>query len=349
MGNLQTRTSWVDYAKAIGIILVVYGHVARGLFNAGIDVPITFYQLTDSIIYSFHMPLFFFLSGLFFYSSFSKKGPAKLINSKIDTIVYPYILWSIFQGSIESFLATYTNGTVTINEVLALLWSPRAQFWFLYALFICFLFITIIYTFTNKKITLFLLVIATSLYLHAHFLPDFLSSNLQFTFLKRNLIFFVLGITFALYLKIQWFDNIYAVSILGLSFVGLQYLFHIVYDLSFVDHGYFLLLVSIVSILFIVSLCAWISKRENKLLIQVGYASMAIYLMHILAGSGVRVVLKSILNIDNFIAHLILGLIAAILFPMIALSICNKYQVPYVFSAPISNLWQTNTLIKNKA
>ncbi|OQK17044.1 hypothetical protein AU255_03865 [Methyloprofundus sedimenti] len=25
---------WVDYAKGIGIIIVVYGHVARGVFNA---------------------------------------------------------------------------------------------------------------------------------------------------------------------------------------------------------------------------------------------------------------------------------------------------------------------------
>ena len=63
---MQERNAWVDYAKAIGIILVVYGHVARGVFNAGLPMDEDNYLLIDSIIYSFHMPLFFFLSGLYF-------------------------------------------------------------------------------------------------------------------------------------------------------------------------------------------------------------------------------------------------------------------------------------------
>lgn len=63
---MHDRESWVDYAKGIGIILVVYGHVARGLFNSGISVPLNLYHLLDSIVNTFHMPLFFFLSGLFF-------------------------------------------------------------------------------------------------------------------------------------------------------------------------------------------------------------------------------------------------------------------------------------------
>jgi len=54
---------WVDYAKGIGIILVVYGHVARGIFSAGMIVNEKIFRLVDSVIYSFHMPLFFFLSA----------------------------------------------------------------------------------------------------------------------------------------------------------------------------------------------------------------------------------------------------------------------------------------------
>jgi fucose 4-O-acetylase-like acetyltransferase len=63
---MSERSAWVDYAKAIGVFLLVYGHVARGVFHAGIQIDEKLYRLTDSIIYSFHMPLFFFLSGLFF-------------------------------------------------------------------------------------------------------------------------------------------------------------------------------------------------------------------------------------------------------------------------------------------
>jgi fucose 4-O-acetylase-like acetyltransferase len=63
----DSRNIWVDYAKAIGIILVVYGHVARGIFNAGLVIDQALYELVDHVIYSFHMPLFFFCRGFFLY------------------------------------------------------------------------------------------------------------------------------------------------------------------------------------------------------------------------------------------------------------------------------------------
>ena len=109
---MNIRSSWADYAKGIGILLVVYGHVARGLHNAGVSVSEKTYLLIDSIIYSFHMPLFFFLSGIFFVGSFNSRGATKLVLSKVDTIFYPFVIWSIFQGCIEATLSNYTNGTV---------------------------------------------------------------------------------------------------------------------------------------------------------------------------------------------------------------------------------------------
>lgn len=56
MGNIESacvklRLSWVDYAKAIAITFVIIGHVS------------TRNNLSDWI-YSFQMPLFFFLSGI---------------------------------------------------------------------------------------------------------------------------------------------------------------------------------------------------------------------------------------------------------------------------------------------
>lgn len=63
---MTNRNLWVDYAKAIGILLVVYGHVVRGLLNGGIITEnVAFHELVDSIIYTFHMPLFFFCPGCF--------------------------------------------------------------------------------------------------------------------------------------------------------------------------------------------------------------------------------------------------------------------------------------------
>ncbi|MBL4602923.1 MAG: acyltransferase family protein [Emcibacteraceae bacterium] len=64
---MKERIVWVDYAKAITIILVVYKHVANGVYNAGLPVNEANFLLGDSIITSIRMPLFFFLSGLFFF------------------------------------------------------------------------------------------------------------------------------------------------------------------------------------------------------------------------------------------------------------------------------------------
>lgn len=52
MGKTDNRISWIDSAKGIGILLVVLGHTY--------GIPTWLYGL----IYSFHMPLFFLLSGM---------------------------------------------------------------------------------------------------------------------------------------------------------------------------------------------------------------------------------------------------------------------------------------------
>ena len=70
------RESWVDYAKGIGILLVVFGHVNRGLQAAGIIMP--------SKLYHFHMPLFFFCLACFLLSRLRRKESCffSLINLK---------------------------------------------------------------------------------------------------------------------------------------------------------------------------------------------------------------------------------------------------------------------------
>ncbi len=51
----KERVQWLDTARCIGIFLVILGHISFG--------PI-FGHSAEKWIYSFHMPLFFFLSGL---------------------------------------------------------------------------------------------------------------------------------------------------------------------------------------------------------------------------------------------------------------------------------------------
>lgn len=332
---MDRRTNWVDYAKAIGIILVVYGHVARGLFNAGMGLPEPLYHLADSVVYSFHMPLFFFLSGLFFHHSYSKLGVGGLILNKLDTIVYPYLLWSILQGGAEVVLSNYTNGNVMISDVLSV-WNPRAQFWFLYALFLVFVATSIIYFLTSQKHIVVVLILAGILNVHCEVFFDVLSVE----FVAENTVFFVFGIIFMKYDLTYVLSSYRSLLATLILFVVSQYLFHGYLGMTYINKGVGSLLLACISILFVVALSIALAKSANRFLAYLGASSMAIYLMHILAGSGARVVLHRLLGIDAVGVNLALGCLAGIFVPLLVLGLIKAWRIPYVFSAPISKWLQ---------
>lgn len=77
-----TRIPWIDIAKGIGIILVVLGHASGA-------------SIVGKYIYSFHMPLFFILSGMCFvpdkYSTaefFKKRTKQLLLPSAYLTLLF---------------------------------------------------------------------------------------------------------------------------------------------------------------------------------------------------------------------------------------------------------------------
>lgn len=329
----NARTEWVDYAKAIGIILVVYGHVARGLFNAGLNVNEAIYKMVDSIIYSFHMPLFFFLSGLFFYQSFIKRGAFRLSLNKIDTIVYPYIIWTIIQGGSNIALSKFTNGTTTFFEVFSF-WLPYAHFWFLYALFFNFLICILVYSFLPKRFSTVFFGLASVLYLSGKSLPSFPPTY----FIADSLVFFLLGIVFSDKALHRYLESRLARITTFTAFVLSQYWFHFYLQQVYSDKGIETLYLAVVSIIFICSLSVTLSAKPNRVMELIGASSMGIYLMHVLAGSGARVILNKFLGIDSVSIHIVLGGLVGIALPLLAIRIIDRLGIPFVFSAPISRV-----------
>jgi peptidoglycan/LPS O-acetylase OafA/YrhL len=101
------------------------------------------------------------------------------------------------------------------------------------------------------------------------------------------------------------------------------------------------MLLASVSILFIVSLSQAISQKRIPFLAYVGTSSMAIYLMHILASSGSRIILNKVFDVQSVAAHLIIGCCLGIFLPMLVNKTIQTLKIPYVFSAPISQ-WITS-------
>ena len=84
---MKDRIQWVDCAKGIAVILVVLGHCVRA---ANSDTEL----VARAIIFSFHMPLFFLLSGLT--TGYSKSVPEyfrKLLHSAYRLLVPAVLLY----------------------------------------------------------------------------------------------------------------------------------------------------------------------------------------------------------------------------------------------------------------
>src|SRR6266511_5593536 len=117
------RILWVDYAKGIGIALVVVGHVLNGLCSSGILAEDSALKWVHAWIYSFHMHLFFLLSGLFLERQVAR--PAGLfLADKLRTIAYPYFVWSTLQLALHSSLQGVTNNAADLGGLCTIVYLP---------------------------------------------------------------------------------------------------------------------------------------------------------------------------------------------------------------------------------
>lgn len=331
---MNKHLNWVDYAKGLGIILVVYGHISEGVFNAGMTINNNLYTAIDTIIYSFHMPLFFFLSGLFFTSSFQKRGFKNTIINKVDTIFYPFLIWSILQGIIEATLSKYTNGHVTYTQVFSLLWEPRAQFWFLYVLFFTFIIASILFLKTRStKLMILVAGFFSIVYIFQSHLPQIHILTLGYA----HIVFFFIGVLVIQLDCINKLNNIKAfIAILALFIIS-EYWFAIIEGFGRLDRGFYSFIIASIGITFIVTLSMQLAKLNLRFLAYIGKSSLYIYLLHVLIGSGVRIILQKVFHVESATIQIIIGCIAAIGLSLIFVELTKKFNLSFLFKAPWTN------------
>lgn len=142
----STRINWLDTARGIAIILVIIGHA-------------NFPEEIRTIIYAFHMPLFFFLSGFFllkkqenFTSFLIKKSKSLIIPYfvyNIILIIFYWLLWlisrsaNLYQDIYNQFIAIPL--AIRINDIYS------SRLWFLPCLFTSNLLIYAISKLSNKS------------------------------------------------------------------------------------------------------------------------------------------------------------------------------------------------------
>ena len=125
----KPRYAFVDLAKGLCIMLVVWHHVAStwGLDTYPLKLPLS----------TFRMPLYFFLSGLFFKSY---AGFFDFCLRKINKLLIPFTFFYIFTSCILAFVLAYFHLRPNPGASVwyAFIWQeqfPNFPIWFLLGLF----------------------------------------------------------------------------------------------------------------------------------------------------------------------------------------------------------------------
>ena len=154
------RNQSIDIAKAVGIILMIVGH-----FNG---LPLWF----EKWIFSFHMPLFFILSGYLF----KPKTEIQVIKGGLKSLVWPYIytvaisiliaflLWS-HESAINAALGAFYGCQGNPNAKIILSKFQAGPIWFLLSLFWCRIYFSFIYKrFKNYLLICFIIGILAAVF-----------------------------------------------------------------------------------------------------------------------------------------------------------------------------------------
>ncbi|MGG4216319.1 acyltransferase family protein [Paenibacillus sp. FSL L8-0638] len=158
--NASRRIEWLDIAKGIAIILVVIGHS-----------PAT--PEMKSIIYAFHIPLFFFLSGFVFNPQKNNDTP-KFIFHKIKILAVPYFVFSLIGYLIyilwekDVFSTNFSTYAIIKGFIIASATTMKIDtvLWFLPCLFIVQLLFHFITKISINQTYLVIIIIASSILGH---------------------------------------------------------------------------------------------------------------------------------------------------------------------------------------
>ena len=318
MGN--TRIEWIDSTRGIAILLVVVGHVVGGYTgNYGMPKYQRIIDMVVDIIYTFHMPLFFMISGGVFglkKYNWSMDNYAAYINKKAKALLIPYFLFSTLQILIKLPLQGKIASVLSWKNILLLPIIPIDQFWFIYVLF----FIFCLAGFVDWKVQHNSLIMAIVLFIVGKLLSLFGGDLLNVwggVVLVRCLcyyIYFYIGyklcrmkISFS---KRTWIslNVIFGISLISNSFIPLKYeASNIILQVIIATSG----------ALSVISFCEEFDfVAKSKLLQVMGSESMSIYIVHVLLCAIIRVTLIKI-GFTNLFISIIIGVVLSIAIPII--------------------------------
>ena len=339
---MSKRIEYLDIARGIGILLVVLGH------NDFEALSVFVHQ----VIYSFHIPLFFFLSGYFinisipFFDFFKKR---------FNSLLKPF-LFTIFLIYFTSVSFEKMGFNTAVTRIVKALYGTGhyidwVQLWFLPELFVvslyAFLFITLVSKLQNRWIRwgILLATLALSLPFLKTFYPFPISIfgkeyelyglpfGLDLVFLSG--FYFILGNEVRQVTSEKTFDSLFIFLGTGIGLLVLNLLF--TYEIDFNIRQYDAFLVNtaeaIFGILFILALSRQIemhSPRLASVFKYLGNISLIILLFHVPVQAFWG---EKVMNVtNNFPLSILVGFIMGVLGPILIYEIFIRFN-------PVASFW----------
>ena len=314
---MKKRLSHIDLAKGLCIILVVYGHAA--VHYKGYPVWDNFLSITNPVIWSFAMPMFFIISGCF--------QRTRLENPDISnkdyfvratrSLLLPFYSLSFVYLLVNLTLGRFTHAPSLGKMLYALVLEqsngkllPSGVLWFLFTLYSIQI-LTFLHIRVLKLNILYLMVVAILLKSDL----NIFSAYHYFAFHKISIyfIYYVLGYYFSTLIREKPFQGKKDLLILfGLYIVtfGSQFV---------ADYHGLLLWISKASLamglpgiffsLFFLGVCYWVTQnysqvRLTKILIYYGTYSIIVYVFHMPTFTVFKNLSPLVIQTPNYLSFL---------------------------------------------
>ena len=302
------RDSSFDIMKGIAILLVVLGHSVpdQASVNGIASYPL---YLMRTIIYSFHMPVFFFVSGYFMHIPL-KEGFQKFVKDKSIRLMVPYFTIGLLYFPFKLALSKFASQQIDPQNIWKIFIgiNPDGELWFLYCLF----FISILIGLLVKRVNWGLLIISFIIGIFSEkiniFSMPMISEILYFQF------FYILGLYIKKYALLDYMKSIGIVLTSMVIFsVGNYALLH---DINVFKILTLITAVSGITITYyIANQISFRISLYKTLLFFLGTVSMDIYIFSDIVKIPFRIVLWSKLGLyyEAFIVCFLVSIILSIL------------------------------------
>ncbi|MDW7696025.1 acyltransferase (plasmid) [Flammeovirgaceae bacterium SG7u.111] len=338
----KQRLGWIDYARGIAIILVVYKHAVVGFLSSKVEIHHFLFDFQE-MIYNLRMPLFFMLSGVFIERSLQRRGFSEFLKYKANSIIYPFFVWGIIQVLIQIVASNYTNSQKELSDILYLFYYPRLidPFWFLYTLFAVVMAYAVLKSFVGmNKITLFAL--SLGLYFSSFYIKTDLFCINDILFYS---VFLVTGILLSKLLLDEKSEGLLTspkllLILLPIVLAGQWYWYThhkgLVWftDLTGIDRFLFLP-IAIVGAMLVLHISFLLDKKNTlPWLRRIGSYSLYIYVMHLIVTGTSRAILLKVFGESVATYSAIAVIILGVLVPILLYKITEKLHMDFLYEPP---------------